>query len=81
MISLLMSAFILGLPIVLSICLWYLGLVARCCLLLMCITGAVEVESVINPDKGIREKYEQLFKCVDETAGNAGNNTGWHCAN
>lgn len=81
MISLLMSAFILALPIVFSICLWYLGLVARCCLLLMCVTGAVEVESVINPDKGIKEKYEQLIRCVDEMVENADNNTSWHFTN
>jgi hypothetical protein len=64
MISLLMSGLILLLPvavaIIFGIYLWWLGLIARCCLLLICVTGAIEVNSIVSPSMGIKEKYEQL---------------------
>jgi hypothetical protein len=59
-----MSGLILLLPvavaIIFGIYLWWLGLIARCCLLLICVTGAMEVNSIVNPSMGIKEKYEQL---------------------
>jgi hypothetical protein len=64
MISLFMSGLILLLPvavaIIFGIYLWWLGLIARCCLLLICVTGAIEVNSIVSPSMGIKEKYEQL---------------------
>lgn len=80
MVTLCMSALILLLPIALSVYLWYSGIIARCCLLLICITGAVEANSVINPDMGIKEKYEQLLKPVNGKEFDVDDNTGWHCA-
>jgi hypothetical protein len=66
MITLVMSALILILPViavfVVSVYFWRSGVLGRVCLLLVFSLGAVEAHSVIYPKKLLKEKYAQLIK-------------------
>lgn len=64
MISMIMSAVILILPVVsflaISIYCWRRGLLGRGFLLLILMAGAMEVHSVVNHKGKIKEKYAEL---------------------